>query len=271
MALPKVLTMFVPNKGDKLNISLTKSDSTGEETLKIATPDGGLLCASTKTSNAVMFGVGASGISRGIYDVAGNKWIYHYNETIGTEIVAPTEKSIIALKAGKTVVNNGLRLYSQGICNEDGTGGVSINYRPENVTGAWGAFCNKVDAHYNGGFFFDADNNVTSCRLLGMPSGSLTWNSKPVETVESSGENYVRYKSGLQICWGNSRGGKFLIVNLPVPYMNTNYVVFFIGSNRLLYGADVETTTSIALGACAPSLAAQVPDRGFWLTIGKWK
>lgn len=270
MALPKVLTMFVPNKGDKLNISLTKSDSSEEENLKIATPDGGLLCASTKTSKAVRFGIGASGISRGIYDVESKKWIYHYNETIGTEIVAPTEKSIIVLKAGKTVVSNGLRLYAGGICDEDGTGGVSINYRPEGTTGAWGSFCNKVDAHYNGGFFFDADDDVTSFRLLGMPSGSLTWNNKPIEIVEASGANYIRYKSGLQICWGASTGGAYKTITLPVPFKATNYAVFFMGDARLMFGTIIVSTTTFKCGSAAPSLQDQTCN-GRWLAVGSWK
>ncbi len=270
MALPKVLTMFVPNKGDKLNISLTKSDSTEEENLKIASPDGGLLCASTKTSNAVRFGIGASGISRGIYDVAYKKWIYHFNETIGTEIVAPTEKSIIALKANKTVVNNGLRLYGDGICNEDGSGGVSINYRFDGVTGAWGAFCNKVDAHYNGGFFFDADNKVTAVRLLGMPSGSLTWGGKSIEIVASKGTNYVRFKSGLQICWGSAPGGAFTNITLPVPFADTSFFVAFQGDNRLMCGSDIKSTTVISCGSSNPQMQNQAPNKGRWIAIGRW-
>lgn len=38
--------------------------------------------------------------------------------------------------------------------------------------------------------------------LLGKPSGELTWGNKEIERVNASGTDYIRYESGLQICWG---------------------------------------------------------------------
>lgn len=46
------------------------------------------------------------------------------------------------------------------------------------------------------------------------------------EYVVASGENYVRYNNGLQLCWGEaSTGPTDIAVTLPVPYKDISYEV----------------------------------------------
>lgn len=53
-----------------------------------------------------------------------------------------------------------------------------------------------------GRFELVAKNDTADVRLVGSTNGTLTWNGKNVERVNASGTNYIRYESGLQICWG---------------------------------------------------------------------
>ena len=267
MPLPKVLTMFVPNKGNALSISLSKSETNAEENLKVVTPDGGVLCQNATTGNAIRFGVGASGVSRGIYDVSSASWIYHFNESIGTEIRAPSESSVIKLLADTTSVK--YVLETEWIDSPSGKG-LAFNYRKGQVAGAWGSLQDGSAVTYPGGFFFDADNGTNNVRLLGLPSGSLSWGGKAIETVNSQGSGYVRFNSGLQICWGASTGGAYKTITLPVPFKDTNYAVFFMGDARLLLGTSLVSTTTLECGSSAPSLQDQTCN-GKWLAVGSWK
>lgn len=47
-------------------------------------------------------------------------------------------------------------------------------------------------------------DNTANLSLLGSPDGTLTWNGKNVLCVEEAGTGYIRFSSGLQICWGNA-------------------------------------------------------------------
>lgn len=60
--------------------------------------------------------------------------------------------------------------------------------------------------------------------LGGFPNGSLRLDGKDVEVVESSGQGYIRYKSGLQICSLNitqkltQTADTLIWFNYPVPF-----------------------------------------------------
>ena len=65
-------------------------------------------------------------------------------------------------------------------------------------------------------------------RLEGKIDGSLTWGNCEVERVNSKGNNYIRYSSGLTFMWGlfgADAGIKRKTVNLPIPF-NSKYAVF---------------------------------------------
>lgn len=53
-----------------------------------------------------------------------------------------------------------------------------------------------------GSFILQATTSSSSYkRLIGYPDGTLTWGDKKIDTIEEQGNNYIRYSSGLQICW----------------------------------------------------------------------
>lgn len=59
------------------------------------------------------------------------------------------------------------------------------------------------DSNSNAGqFSLVAKTESFDVRLVGASSGTLQWNGKEIERVNASGTDYIRYESGLQICWG---------------------------------------------------------------------
>ena len=52
--------------------------------------------------------------------------------------------------------------------------------------------------------WFELLTNASGVSLKGQADGRLTWQSKNVERVSAIGAGYIRYESGLQICWGET-------------------------------------------------------------------
>ena len=81
--------------------------------------------------------------------------------------------------------------------------------------------------------------------------------------------NYIRYKNGLQICWGRVNTGDFLDVTFPVPFINTNYTALdspiYTKGTSSGYGYCYDfTTTSFKVIQGSSS-------QGSWFAIGRWK
>ena len=53
-----------------------------------------------------------------------------------------------------------------------------------------------------GGFLLGAHDTDNYSHLRGYADGRLKWNNQVVDTVVNSGTGYIRYKSGIQICYG---------------------------------------------------------------------
>ena len=113
-----------------------------------------------------------------------------------------------------------------------------------------------------------ADDENDSADLVLDPSGSATWNGKQVERVIASGTDYIRYESGLQICWGlNNVSSSGTVINFPVPFVSIPR--FGAGTsaqtNFGILQSDV-TTTSFKGSANVGNVTAL-----WWIAIGFWK
>lgn len=131
-----------------------------------------------------------------------------------------------------------------------------------------------------GSFILGARNKdgSTAGTFLGTPSGRLLWSGNDVLYVKGSGVGWVRYSDGLQICWGgvDIPPNQFnTVVNLPVPYVNTGYVI-----TAMYTDANSVPSVSVAVGnSKSPSafgIAAANPQYSWkryceWITIGYWK
>ena len=86
--------------------------------------------------------------------------------------------------------------------------------------------------------------------------------------VESSGTNYIRYKDGTQICWGEDVDSN--TITFPMPFINDKYSchVNHTGtSTNIAYGFAQRTTTK----AFVTASAASNYNYFCYVAIGKWK
>ena len=99
------------------------------------------------------------------------------------------------------------------------------------------------------------------------------------ERVNSGGDNWIRYESGIQLCWGdgvtNQHSG--LAITLPVPYTNGEFNVSLttFGTNDALsaqIALYLEHNSSTTFTVWAASDGTLAPGIGFsYFTIGRWK
>lgn len=133
-----------------------------------------------------------------------------------------------------------------------------------------------------------ADDGNDSADLVLNSNGSSTWNGKEIERVNASGEGYIRYESGLQICWGeetksvtltqiNSTGIYYtnVTITLPLSFKDTNYVVSAISryytGHTLACGFTPDNTGAVS-GQVYDFYARTGGNiRIWWNAIGWWK
>ena len=134
-----------------------------------------------------------------------------------------------------------------------------------------------------GSFTLKANDGTNSKTLVGSPDGTLTWGGKNVERVNASGTNYVRFDSGLQICWGttaskttNAGTSTTTTITFPVAFKDTTYTVTFVdrfGANNWqnhTFSTSSYTTTGVGLYLQNNAAGAYTYTLS-WMAIGKWK
>lgn len=115
--------------------------------------------------------------------------------------------------------------------------------------------------------------------LVGTPQGSLSWAGDEVERVNSKGETttggWIRYESGLQICWGGCWHST--IFNFPVPFseipsISGAHVTSSESINRVfLTFGDLGPTGANVFMWNDSANAWGTGVGGFYLAIGRWK
>lgn len=108
-------------------------------------------------------------------------------------------------------------------------------------------------------------------------SGTLQAGGHPVEVVVEKGDDYIRYSSGLQICWGTATlNGNITSTKKKVTYSksfaaNKNHIVLTtFNANigiEIPVGVGWETDRYFMIGT---SGAASTGHTG-WIAIGWWK
>lgn len=122
-----------------------------------------------------------------------------------------------------------------------------------------------------GSFTLAANDGTASKRLIGKINGTLTWDGLSLETVNSIGSNYIRYTSGLQICWGSAGTGTPTTITLPKAFVNNSYVPLVQTRNTGgdIYQAAIEDRTTTTFKIYTAGGAADCGKS--WMAIGKWK
>lgn len=106
-------------------------------------------------------------------------------------------------------------------------------------------------------------------------SGTLQAGGHPIEAVVESGNGYIRYVSGVQMCWGRVKVNGAITetntkVTYPVAFKLTPAVLTTGNANYLGYNVMVgwETATSFTIGTTSEAPAVGETN---WLAIGLWK
>lgn len=116
-----------------------------------------------------------------------------------------------------------------------------------------------------GRFVLSATDGANTKSLRGQADGTLTWNNKDVERVNASGSNYIRYESGLQLCWGIVGGGTSFTVTYPVAF-NAEPSIATSSDSNVTIGVNVSGRQNTGFVA---TLSASSYMR--YIAIGKWK
>lgn len=127
-----------------------------------------------------------------------------------------------------------------------------------------------------GDFQLSARDATNSTALQGYPSGSLQWDGKDIERVHASGSGYIRYVSGLQICWGQTNtinSSTTVTINFAAAFKATQDYNVAIGrwwaasASEEYYLSD-SSTTSIKL----TTLSAGGGNHAYmYIAVGLWK
>ena len=97
-----------------------------------------------------------------------------------------SQNDFFTISKSDGVLNQGVRIWG----GYGYSGGASLYLYGKNHSSA-------------GDFSLCAHDGTNAKALAGHADGTLTWAGKNVERVNASGTNYIRYESGLQICWGD--------------------------------------------------------------------
>lgn len=135
-----------------------------------------------------------------------------------------------------------------------------------------GAFLSLNGAGHDnkGSFGLTATDSVAEYMLRGASNGRLSWGNKDVERVESKGSNYIRYASGLQICWSGeiavTADGSYQW-HYPLPFASFNYGVSVLSNNDAIRSSGWESSNvQIKVKGLTVSKAFYII-----LAIGLWK
>ena len=130
--------------------------------------------------------------------------------------------------------------------------------------GAWLALFGQ-DAAEGGAFVLTARKNDTFKQLYGDVNDVLSWGGKNIEAVDSQGNGWIRYSSGLQICWFtanniNSGWQGYSNVSYPNTFANDDVIITFC--NR--------TDVNVSTGMHEIRIAAKTPTHfwAYWLVDG---
>lgn len=97
-----------------------------------------------------------------------------------------------------------------------------------------------------------------------------------VEDIVSQGDNYIRYASGLQICWGIQRVGtnSAIGINYPLPFVAPPAIVANVSNNGSGYVriGDASATNYQSFFLVGQGDLSAFDSTAFtWQAIGRWK
>lgn len=120
----------------------------------------------------------------------------------------------------------------------------------------------------------DGESRIT---LVGWPNKNLTWDNKFIDTIYSSGSNYIQYTNGLLICFDNvdlvSTNGTEIsqIINFPIAFTYVGSIITNVNSHHCITTAYNLTTTGFAYRVVSIDNYNITSLDGRYIAIGYWK
>jgi len=127
-----------------------------------------------------------------------------------------------------------------------------------------------------GSFSIYARDGSNFTDLKGLPDGRLTWGDKEIERVNSSGSNYIRYESGIQIVFGRIEvsGASSYVKTYTYPVAFKNYLDIYIAmggrwtANNEQASIQNDTDTKFEVSI---TNAGSNPHNWYFIAVGYWK
>ena len=190
-----------------------------------------------------------------------------YTDQEKANLVKKSGDVLTGVEFTRNVDNSSLKLY--GGTSWGRSASISLTGNKADTPCAVDLFCHNPTSEITGDF------NCLHLQYKKIP----TWNDNPIEIVNSIGPNYIRYDSGVQICWGNTPGKDnstpdnydSIEINLSKAFKNTDYKVICTdtGAACYVFGVQVSNTTRFTV------YVQHWDGVGFWgasyIAIGMWK
>ena len=134
----------------------------------------------------------------------------------------------------------------------------------------------KDEAEYPGAFRLIAKAGSSTYNLFGKSDGSLIWNTKEIERVNSYGTNYIRFESGFQICWGLgdiANGTQAVTLTFPVAFISNTKQIVVAGSGtaKAIVTAGSRTSTNFKLSSTLADGSYSLVRYYYYIAAGYWK
>lgn len=168
---------------------------------------------------------------------------------------------------GGTVIG-GITLHGS-VLSQDANGDIGFYGGTGSADGGYlilfGQNCSS--ATYQGGFQIVVSENGNKHVLQAFKDGSIKWKGYELERINSVGSNYIRFESGVQICWGTvSNSANNTTITFPKAFLNTDigFSPTAISQTTPVY-IHGRATTHFVIGGTYTGYSTH------WTAIGRWK
>lgn len=126
----------------------------------------------------------------------------------------------------------------------------------------------EIDKVDSGSFYDKTETDA----LLNALRNQVNKKISSATSITASGDGYIRFADGTQICWlkfnGWSRKGYDNYFPFPVPFANTNYGAGFALGESITYSVNVEC---YVFDRATTGLCVYRINKGSIVVIGRWK
>ena len=130
----------------------------------------------------------------------------------------------------------------------------------------------EIDKVDSGSFYDKTETDALLNALRNQVNKKISSAISSATSITASGDGYIRFADGTQICWlkfdGWSRKGYDNYFPFPVPFANTNYGAGFALGAGVDYSVNVEC---YVFNRATTGLCVRTIYKGSIVVIGRWK